>query len=303
MLDELRAGRGALQKAFSDSENHEILAPALFAARQASLTAGAANHPELGDDLRDLDSDTTKISRSLSKASSEKLAELQDRYMGLESRAVTLSHLGKARGIVNGAKTDNAVKRAPQTLKKAELSLKNAEAFIATNVRHPQGFEKAVATANEDATLLLDVMTVSKENGKNLPEATALHLVGQNRQIKGLKSDLTTSTAEGVASATANTLMASDRKAKDRQLDGMNREIEDQTAALAVSDQRQNASDQELVAKSNELESVGYALSSANSKVEIQRALEKARSQFSKGEAEAYQHPSRPRQSPAPAPH
>ncbi len=289
VLDEVRTGRGALQKAYSESENHEAMAPTLFAARQAALTAGAANHPELQSDLRDLDSETAKMANDLGKASSEKLGNLQDRYIALEKRTVVLNQLGKAQGIVNGAKKDGATKHAPQTLKKAELSLQNAESSIAANVRNPQGFQSAVAKANDDSSLLLDVMTVSQQNGKNLPEATALQIVGQNRQIKGLKSDLSTSNTEGAAAATANTLLASDLKAKDRQLDGKNQEIEDQSAALAVSGQKQDATDQELAAKSNELKSKDDALDSANTKVEIQRALEKARSQFTKGEAEAYQ--------------
>ena len=289
VLDDIRAGRGALQKAFIDSENHEALAPSLFAARQATMTAGAADHPELRSDLRELDADTTKISKSLAKASSQKLADLQNRYMTLEKRAVILNQLGKAKGIVNGAKKDSAAKKAPQTLKKAEMSLQNAESSIATNVRNPQGFEKSVATADNDATLLLDVMTMSKENGKNLPEATALRLVGQNRQITGLKSDLTTSTAEGAASANANAVLASDLRAKSRQIDGKNREIEDQSAALAAGREMQDATNQELADTNSELESSDNALNSANAKVEIQRAIEKARTQFSKGEAEAYQ--------------
>ncbi len=289
VLDDIRTGRGALQKAYSESANHEALAPTLFAARQAALAAGAANHPELQSDLRDLDSDTAKTSEDLSQASSEKLGKLQQRYLAIEKRTVIINQLGQAQGIVNGAKKDGAAHRAPQTLKKAELSLQNAESSVATNVRNPDGFQVAVAKANDDSMLLKDVMTVIGQNGKNLPEPTALKLVAQNRQIKGLKSDLSTSTAEGVATANANLAMTNDLNAKNRQLDGKNQEIADQSVALAAGGQKQDATDQELAAKSNELKSKNDALDSANSKVDIQRAIEQARSQFSKNEAEAYQ--------------
>jgi outer membrane protein OmpA-like peptidoglycan-associated protein len=300
ILDDVRVGRGALDKAYSESQGHEAIAPTLFAARQAALKAGASTHPELQKDLENLDADTMSVSEDLAKASADKMIMLQDRYVAIEKRTVVLNELGKAQGIVSGAKNDGAKKRAPQTLKKAELSLKNAESTIQSNVRNPQGYQAAVTMANEDATLLLDVMNTSKQSGKGLPEATALKIVGQNRQIGKLKTDLSTTTAQGAAAqaafASKSASMTNDLQDKENVIANQNETLNSQgqqlgasAAALVATGEQLNASDEKVATQKAELESKDKALGSANSKVEIQRAIEKARSEFSPSQAEAYQ--------------
>jgi OOP family OmpA-OmpF porin len=251
ILDDVRKGRGYLEKAHAISENQEAKAPGLFEARQAALKAGAAKYPELEGDWKDLDSDVSSKSDNLEKISTDKLAKLQDRYVGLERSAVILSQLGNSQAMLNGARKDGAIKRAPNTFKKSELSLKNAESVISTNVRNPQGFSVAVAEANEDASLLTDVMTTIKQNGKALSEASALKMVSQNRQINNLKTDLSITASAGAATETA--------------LQNKNQKL------------------------TSELASKEHDLSSAKAKVEIQRVIEKARSQFASDEAEAFQ--------------
>lgn len=251
ILDDLRKSRGYLEKAYQVSENRAQKAPGLFQARQAAMQAGASKYSELKDDLQSVDSDVSAKADDLEKLDTKKISALQERYVTLERQATILTQLGTSQALFNGAKKDGAGKLAPQTFKKVDLSLKNAESVISANVRNPQGYSAAVATAITDAILLNDVMNTIKQNGKDLSESAALKMVAQNTQIKTLNANLSNSAAESVASKTA-----------------------------------MNEKNQELAAK---LKDKGDDLKSANASVQTQRAMETARSQFTKDEAEAYQ--------------
>ncbi len=250
ILNDIRTGRGHLNKAWSVSANREAKAPGLFEARQAALKAGAATHASVKEDLKDLDSDVSGKADDLSSMSSDKLAKLQERYVEIERRSVIENQLGNAQAMLNGAEKSGATKKAPRTFKSAEVAMKNAQSVISTNVRNPMGFQKAVYDANAATTLLNDVMTTIKQN-KNLSEPSALKMVSQNRQIKNLKTDLSTSNTENAATEAA-------MQEKNQQL----------STDLAQTNQNLNA---------------------AQATVDIQSALEEARKQFKTDEAEAYQ--------------
>lgn len=251
ILDDLRNSRGSLESAYEASQNRAEKAPGLFAARRAALTAGTARFAELKDDLQDLDQDTSAVAPDLERTTAEKISILQDRYLTLERKATILTHLGAAQAQFNGAKKEGAGRQLPSTFKKSELSLKNAESVISANVRNPEGYAAVVSTANADATLLKEAMSVIKQNGKNLSEVTALKMVWQNRKIKALNSDLTDSNAESAANQS-----------------------------------KLNKKNQALTA---ELKDTNQDLESAQSHMETQRAMETARAQFTVEEAEAYQ--------------
>lgn len=250
ILDDVREGRGFLNKAYQVSEGRMEKAPGLFGARQMALKAGAGNRPELKSDLKSLDSDISDKAEDLSNMSAEKIAKYQEQYVDLERRAVIFTQLGDSQAKLNGAKNDGATKRAPMTYKKSEISLKNAESVISTNVRNPNGFQSAVLDANSDVALLMSVMNTIKQN-KNLSEPAAIKMVSQSRQIKNLKSDLV---ATNAANVEAEISMAE----KNAQLN-------------------------------SDMNSQQKELSSAENSVRIQEVLEKARAQFSAEEAEAYQ--------------
>jgi OOP family OmpA-OmpF porin len=251
ILDDVRTSRGFLEKAYQVSESRAEKAPGLFEARQAALKAGAPNHSELSGDLKSVDADVSSEAADIAKLDSEKISALQERYVTLERRATILTQLGSTQAIFNGLKKDGANKQAPLSYKKAELSLKNGESVISANVRNPSGFKVAVDTASYDIALLNDVMYVIKQNGKNLSESAALKMVSQNKQINALNTDLSVSNAESAAS----------KKAMNEKNQTLKEELKDK--------------DQDLNA--------------ANSRVEIQQAMENARKQFSPDEAEAYQ--------------
>lgn len=190
VLDNLRYSRIYLGDAYNEAKNREGKAPGLFEARQAALKAGAARYSGVNGDMAAVDENIADRADRLGGLSTEELTEYQTQYINLERRAVIKAQLGNAQAKLNGAREDRATKLAPRTFKKAEMSLKNAESVINTNVRTPAAFETAVTKANEDAKLLTDVMNTIKANGKGLSESAALKIVSQNRQIAGLKTDL-----------------------------------------------------------------------------------------------------------------
>jgi outer membrane protein OmpA-like peptidoglycan-associated protein len=250
IIEDLRTGRGFLEKAYAVSASRGEKAPGLFQARQAALYAGAAKYAELNSDLKRLDSDVSSEAKDLSRLDSAKISALQERYTTLERRATILTRLGNTQATFNGLKKDGSAKKAPATYRKAELSLKNAESVISANVRNPQGYSAAVQTAYTDTVLLNEVMGTIKQN-KGLSETAALKMVAQSKKIDSLNTDLTVSNAESAASKAM-----------------------------------MNAENKTLT---NELKDKEQDLTAANLNVETQQAMENARTQFSPDEAEAYQ--------------
>ncbi len=275
ILNDVRTGRGYLEKAYSVSENQEAKAITLFQARQSALTAGAGTHPELRSELKDVDEDVSDKAANLEKVSAETLIKLQNRYINLERDATVLTQLATPKAIFNGAKKDGAAKKTPTTFKKTEVSLKNAESVIGTNVRNPQGYELAVTQAKEQADLLNEVMNTIKQDGKSLTEPTALKIVMQNRQINKLNKNLSLSAKAANESAQAELAL----QAKNEQLAT---ELDAKASDLSTSKK-------DLSAAQTELTSTTKNLNTAQASVEIQKAIETARKQFTNDEAEAYQ--------------
>lgn len=251
ILDSLRKGKGYLNEAYSKAAGRENKAEGLFEARQMAIKAGAGSSKELSDDLEKLDEKVSAKADKLDKTEAKTLGDLQNQYVELERHAVVLSQLSKSQAMINGAEKNNAKRKAPETFKKAQLSVKNAESVISTNVRNPEGYQEAVTQATRDATQLNDVLTTIEQNGNNLAESAAIKMVDQKKAITGLERNLTEVVTQSEAEQSA---------------------MELENAQLSLSN-----------------ESKDQALNEATSKVQIQQALEKARAQFSSDEAEAYQ--------------
>lgn len=255
IIDDLRYSRGYLVSAVKKSDGRRSRATALLDARQMAMKAGASTQSELMSEWKKVDKEIIENAEDLSKVDTEELTELQNRYVNLERKAVILTELGDAYARINGAKNDKAEKRAPKTLKTAELNTSNAESLISTNVRNQAGYTAAVAKANTSAKLLTDVMERIKTSAtKNLAEDSALTMVMQNRQISDLKDDVT---------------------------------IQQSETEMAKADAR--SKNQELQAKDQQLNRSARALDASQAVIGVQQALEKARSGFSQNEAEAYQ--------------
>lgn len=293
IMEDLRKGRGSLEAAYAVAAPRANQAPGLFVARQAALTAGATRHVALQDDLESLDSDVSSRADSLGKMDSEKVSELQERYLVLEKQATVLTQLGASQAMFKGAKNNGAEKRAPKTFRKSELSLKNAESVIETNVRNPRGYNAATTTAKADANLLNEVMMTIDQNGGKLSETAALKMVSQSNQFRNLKAEATASQQDAdLSKADADASMA---YASASQADAVASRAEAAaskatTAAIqndaAFSKAESNAQAKAMNEKNQNLE---QDLSSANASVDTQTAMEAARRQFTSSEAEAYQ--------------
>ncbi|MBY0554890.1 OmpA family protein [bacterium] len=278
ILNDVRKGRGYLNEANSVAKGRRVKAPQLLEARQMALEAGASKYAELKNALKDADSDVSKNARDLSEISAAKLASMQESYIDIERRAVIMNELGDAKAILNGAKKDGGAQSAPATYKKTEVSIKNAESVISTNVRNPTGYSISVDTANIDADYLNDVMNTIKQN-KKLSEPAAIKMVSQNRQIKNL-------TDERADTASATAAKEWDLKNKN---DELAEDIESQNSNLKAKDQDLANKDIDMLVMQKDMDSKDKDLQSANTTVEMQRALEGARLKFSADEAEAYQ--------------
>lgn len=216
VIDDLRFGRESLKKAYSTAGNRKDKAPGLFEARQNAIKAGAAQSSKLKKELDNIDEDIAVKADKIDKISPENLERYQSRYVELQKKAVVESHLGNASAQINGASNDGAEKSAPEAFRKSEISLKNAESLIGSNVSNPSGFSEAAIQANNDAQYLSEVMETIKQNGKSMTEAAASKIVLQKRQIADLRKDL--STSEGATSAVELKLGEKNRALADKDI-------------------------------------------------------------------------------------
>lgn len=228
ILNDVRFGRESLNAAKGQAEYRRTKAPTLLEARQAALKAGVMSHPELQTEWTKTDREVIAHSEDLSKVKIDDLSKIQSQYVELERKSVIATELGDARSQINGAEKDGAKKKAPQSFKTAQIDNQNAESVISTNVRNPAGYKEAATKANASARMLTDVMNTIKQSGaKNLPEATAISMVMQNRQIADLKNDLSTQKTE---TATAE----SQARAKEMELSSKNKELKTAEKTVAV---------------------------------------------------------------------
>ena len=282
IIDDLRFSKSFLKEAYATAAGRKDKVPGLFEARQNAIKAGAAKYPDLQKEWRGIDEDVADYAKDLDSLSAKKVTDLQARYLVLEGKATFQTQLGTAQSQFNGARKDNAATRAPNTFRKAELSLKNAESVIAVNVRNPAGYQKAVAQANADAMLLSEVTEMQKQNGKGFSETAALKMVAQKHQIADLKNNLT-ATENQVAG------VSSELDARNKMLAEKNKTLEEKDKTLEEKEKALAESGQTIEAKNTDLEAKNKALTSAESTVALQKAIETSRKQFSSSEAEAYQ--------------
>jgi OmpA-OmpF porin, OOP family len=216
IIDDLRFGRQSLKKAYAAAESRKDKVPGLFKARQSAIQAGAAQSAKLKKEWESIDEDVAGNADRIDKVAPENLEQYQNRYVELEKKAVVETQLGKASAQISGARNDGATKSAPEALRKAEISLNNAESLIGSNLNSPVSYRPAVAQANNDSLFLSEVVETVKQNGKSLTEPAAAQIVFQRRQIADLKKNLSTS-EENVADAKQDTRTAQEAVAGAKQ--------------------------------------------------------------------------------------
>lgn len=254
VINDLRYARQALKEAYKTAGPRNEQLPQVFTARQRAIRSGVYESAKLKEDMTEIDEDLAKQADRLERLSPKTVDRFQTAYVELEKNAVIEWQLGKAISQVNGARVADADEKAPKAFRAAEMSLKNAEISIGANIRSRVGFQTAVNRANQDAIFLSDVMKVIQQNGNSLSETAATQIVLQRQKISSLETDVTKS--EKALTTVQDRLGQEERNAADGRANLAERDAD---------------------------------LNRAQGRIDVQQALEKSRSQFSKNEAEAYQ--------------
>lgn len=189
VLNDIRTGRGFLTRAVQTANERRSKIQGVLEARDAAVAAGARNFPRLSKNLKSYDDDVRDESASLGKTTPEMYSRMQSQYMDLELAAIQETQLGKARATITGSIDSGAKRSAPQSLKKAETDLKNAENIISSNRKESGKYADSVKQANASAKFLQNVVGTIRQH-KNLDEGAATEIVRKNMQIAGLQTDL-----------------------------------------------------------------------------------------------------------------
>lgn len=198
-------------------------------ARQAAISAGAASYfskemKKADEDFKDVTEDIEK--NKLSSANKER-KELQEKYLGLELKAIKEKHLGESRNTISLAKKEKAEKFAPRTLAVAEKSYIDTEAFITANRHNTMAIEARAAETKEAAMHALNINRTAKGSNKISSEETALamekermRVAAKDSQLKTVKGELdaTQSALEGTVDANVALLSAQQKLEKEKEL-------------------------------------------------------------------------------------
>ncbi|MBI1424268.1 MAG: OmpA family protein [Gammaproteobacteria bacterium] len=185
----------AIAKAYFQDANRigmprQANATRILEARASALAADVRTSDALVATLADIDDDLKSETKQFSRAlSPDDFSELQKRYLALEVQGVQNRTLGQARKVIAQAKDDNANKRAPKTLRTAELDYETGMNMIAQSPRDPSLYSQSVHEALTSATQLNDVMNVIK-GAPGTPEHIAIQIVQQKRALGELSSNV-----------------------------------------------------------------------------------------------------------------
>lgn len=262
VLNELQRARNFYQSASIKAAERAPAAEKLTTARQKALTAGAREFAMTRAELKKLDDQLRENVNDLEKMEPADFAEIQKGYLKVELAAIEDTQLGEAKAGLMAARTKDARSLTPKALRQAEVDLKNAQNYIATNRNYPDRFAPSVAKALESTKLLGAILTTATSNGQKLDERTATQIVLQSRQVASLEGQL-----------------------NDKELALLREKQELQQQAL-----RQQ---QELIKQQQELQQKlqqqTRALNQASSAVALQNSIEQARQAFSEQEADVFQ--------------
>lgn len=262
ILAEVQKARGFYQAASAKAQQKAPSAEKLTTARFRALSAGARDYELSRTELKRLDDEFRSNVDDLEKMEPAEFAELQKGYLKIELSAIEDTQLGAAKKALIVARTNGARELTPRALRQAELDLKNAQNYIATNRNYPDRFAPSVTKALDSTSLLSAILTTATTGPQRLDEKTATHIVMQNRQVANLEGQLNEKE------------LATHREKEELQLQAMRQQNE-------LLKQRQ-----ELQMK---LQQQNKALSEASSAVALQNSIEQARKAFNDQEADVFQ--------------
>ena len=188
ILGDIGYAQSYYKRASERSATRQAQIPSIIESRQKAIDAGARNFPPTQKELAKLDAEIRSDADRLAKLDSDEVADLQGNYLKLELNSIKNTQLGKAAGMIQGAKDKKAGDYAPQALKRAELDYANAENLINANRNGTDSYAAAVSKATNTADLLVAITAATKA-GK-VDENTASKIVMQERQIASLEGQV-----------------------------------------------------------------------------------------------------------------
>lgn len=264
--EEVEWANGQLDKAEQmASESANVLAPVLTA-RQAAITAQAPTvaAKDFSATDRKLKNVTDDWAPGKVKANPKDLAVIQGEYLNEELAAIKAVKLTEARSLIKNAEDMNAKKYAPQTLVEARMALTNAEKAIETDRHNMEIVDQESKAATVQARKLNDVVRISRNAKTGSSESVALAMVDRSSRLQNTETQLQRTEEDA---ATLEKRLAAEKQAA---------ESERNRVGIAVAD---------LQSQNSELAGQNEGLAAQAS---FNASLEKARSQFTKEEADVY---------------
>lgn len=259
ILEYVELSRGWLKKANQSAVVSQSVLPGVVVARQKALAADAYN--QVQKDFKKADDELESVTEDIEDndtASAEKRrGPLERQYAEVEMAAILEAQIGHAGRQIETAKDEGAKKFAPKTLAVAEQKYKDAKARIEADMYNKNVLKAAHLDATTNGDRVLKITRAAKAAGG--PNAEDIALAQEASDLKVAQAQGQVQSEKEAAAARA----AADKAA----LDISAGEVAKREAALA-------------------------ALAASNAGLESESAFnarfEKARTVFTKDEAEVY---------------
>jgi len=203
--DELGAAKAYLDRAEQIAARRAPKIQAVLQTRQAAIDAGARRFEDTRKEIGALDDSLRKNVRALDKNGLKN--EIWDRtsvnYGALHVNTVRDAEVGEARDMIASAKKRGARIYAPRTLREAEIALEQAERAIGAQPDNKASYLPLTNRANEQARLLVAVTATSRKASGQTNEQVAREIVGRNRALSNMQSELQGADAEAAATRRA----------------------------------------------------------------------------------------------------
>ena len=289
-LHQIATGRAYLKRAKEVEALSRTNMEEVVIARQQAITAGApvffpSDFKKADDDLRDV---TTDLEKNNIKSVAKNREVLQASYMKLELRAIKRANMGYAQKTISQAIKEDAKKYAPQTLAIAEKKYKDTDAYITANRHEPEEIKTRTDLLNQSVDHLLKITHDSVKTKKVLPEELALQMEKKQNQLTENQQDLTNE--KNVSQSLNEQKAALQKEVTEKKSDLLVEQSISESLAVENRglEEKVAESQKDLTAEKVAAESLLNEKKSLESEKALNDNFEKARSEFTKNEAEVY---------------
>lgn len=289
VLDNAGIAKAYYQQAIANADSRKANATEILKARQEALDAGVTGSNLLLGKLEDVDERLDDVTDSFSTSlNTEQFSRFQKSYYALEIEAVQFSELDAVRRSIQDAIDNDAEELAPDTLKKAEFDLRQAENLIAQSPRDPSVYRSNVEKSIESTILLADVMQVIA-NAEGTPENVALKIVEQNRELNRLSKNVDSLEQNLGSAQSVITAKESELQRRQQELQSTKQNLEQTENTLKQRQQELESTKLSLIETTGELLMQNQELEQTSTKVRFQRAMDEAVKKFPEDVVSAYQ--------------